>query len=69
MTVELEQYEKRIIAFIDILGFREHINQTIMNPNHFKKIKDVLNFISELKQDNDQGTLSQKSIGREVTVF
>lgn len=69
MAIEIEEYEERIIAFIDILGFREHINQTVTSSSHFNKIRKVLNFISDLKQDNDMGHLSQKEIGKEVTVF
>ncbi|QKE10617.1 hypothetical protein [Bacillus cereus] len=69
MTVTLERYEERFIAFIDILGFKEHISQTLTNSTHFKKVRNVLNFISKLKYDNDGGVLAQKEIGREITVF
>lgn len=31
----LENYEDRVVAFIDILGFRESINRTINNPEPY----------------------------------
>ncbi|MED3198991.1 hypothetical protein ACWKTL_14875 [Bacillus toyonensis] len=65
MTVELEQYENRIIVFIDILGFKEHINKTQGNPEYFSKMRNTLNFISELKNPLWGG----EENGRQVTVF
>lgn len=67
--VKLKKYEERVIAFIDVLGFSNHISKTIDDDEHFKKIQDVFNYISELKRDNDTGTLSLKELGKEVTVF
>ncbi|KUH41411.1 hypothetical protein [Bacillus mycoides] len=69
MTIEQEHYEERIIVFIDILGFKNHINQTVQDPSFFVKMQNVLNYLSKLKHDNDNGILAQKEIGREVTVF
>lgn len=66
MSVELEEYEERVIVFIDILGFREHIKETMNDPNYFIRLRDTLNFISELKTINDKG---EKRIGKEITVF
>lgn len=65
----LENYEDRVVAFIDILGFREIINRTINNPTLTEKVQRVLVRISDVKKDNDHGTLSQKELGKEVSVF
>jgi hypothetical protein len=62
-------YEKRVVAFIDILGFSDHIKKTIVDPAHARKIHQVLVQIQELKTDNDRGLLAQKPFGREVSVF
>ena len=64
MVIELEQYEERVIVFIDILGFREHVKRTVTEPDYFLKLRNVLNFISGLKSDK-----LDKEIGKEVTVF
>jgi hypothetical protein len=66
MTVELEQYENRVIVFIDILGFREQVKQTTTDPRHFINLRNTLNFISDLKSHNDK---TEKELGREITVF
>lgn len=63
MVVDLERYEDRVIVFIDILGFREHIKRTTIDQSHFKNLRDTLNFISTLKTANDGEE------DKEVTVF
>ncbi len=62
-------YEDRVVAFIDILGFREHVKLTQGDSKHAKNLHHVLEFISDLKHDNDKGILSQKELGKEVSVF
>lgn len=62
-------YNKRIVAFIDILGFQAYIKQSENNPDCAQRIKRVLNYIAYLKKDNDEGKLSLREIGKEVTVF
>ena len=37
-------YEKRIIAFIDILGFSELIKDSEKNPGTLEKIFEVINY-------------------------
>jgi hypothetical protein len=38
------KYEKRIIAFIDILGFRELIKDSEKNPSTLEKIYEIINY-------------------------
>jgi hypothetical protein len=38
------KYEKRIIAFIDILGFRELIKDSEKNPGTLEKIYEIINY-------------------------
>lgn len=68
-VVEQEVYSKRIIAFIDILGFKEHIKKTGKDKEYAKKILKVMKIIEEREKDNYEGFLSEYNIGKEVTVF
>ena len=38
------KYEKRIIAFIDILGFRELIKDSEKSPATLEKIYEIINY-------------------------
>lgn len=64
--IQQTNYEERIIAFIDILGFREHINKTIIDPEYFIKIKDALDFIETYSKNDD--TIHNLD-GKEITIF
>ena len=46
-------YEKRIIAFVDILGFSTMIKDSENNTNVQKKIKDAMTVIHNLRHDTD----------------
>lgn len=61
-----EEYEERIVAFIDILGFREQIKKTITDSDQFIKVKNALNFIAELKESSDANSFWGN---KEITVF
>ena len=39
-------YEKRIVAFIDILGFKNHINESETNPVYSTHLLKVIKKIS-----------------------
>jgi len=69
MAVELEEYEKRVVVFIDILGFREHIKQTTEDNGYFIKLRNCLNFIANLKIENDNEKKKNPENKREITVF
>ena len=62
-------YEKRIIAFIDILGFKNHIKRTINDEEYAEHLLNVMKKIVDIKSDNEQGILSQKWTGKEVSIF
>src|SRR5229473_8151572 len=61
-------YSKRIVAFLDILGFEDHIERTA-DPDYARKILRVLRSIFRVKQENDSDPIPLKEIGIEVTVF
>lgn len=61
-------YSKRVICFLDILGFRDIVLKGNAGFNS-ESILKVLSLLSETKEDNDSGAISLKDIGREVSVF
>ena len=62
-------YEKRIVAFVDILGFKNHIEKSTKDSDHAKLLLKVMNNITEIKTDNDHGSFALKPLGKEVTIF
>lgn len=63
-------YEKRIVAFVDILGFKEHVKHTMVDKDKEEDIYKALKSLSEFKEDNENvKTYGMKSLGREITVF
>lgn len=69
MIKDYEVYGERIVAFIDILGFKNHILKTVDNLAYRQHLLRVMNKVVEIKAENDKGLLAQKSLGKEVTIF
>ena len=65
----IDSYEERVVAFIDILGFKNLVYAANNNIMYRNSIKDIIEFIYREKEDNDKGILSLKEIGKEVSVF
>lgn len=63
------QYEERFIAFIDILGFRNIISESINSPEVLQDIIDSLEYVYEEREDNYNGKLAQSFIGRMISTF
>ena len=62
-------YEKRFVAFLDILGFKEMIKETYINGEEFNRIKKVLGKIANMKDLNYHDKYPQNEIGKDVSVF
>lgn len=63
-------YEKHVIAFIDILGFKEHIEKTLVDESHAKALHNILAYLNNIKVDNYNGDFPENDTsGREVSVF
>lgn len=63
-------YENRFIVFLDILGFKELVKKTTQDESNFETISKVLNYISEVRNENYHGFLAQyDTIKKEVSVF
>ncbi|WP_138826478.1 MULTISPECIES: hypothetical protein [Bacillus] len=64
-----KQYEYRYIVFIDILGFKNLVEESSSNEDQLERIHRALKYISEIKQENAEGQLSLREQGEEITVF
>lgn len=63
-------YKERIIAFVDILGFKEKIAKSNITRMEAESIHRALNRIYKVKKDNEgSGFMNLKSQGVEVTTF
>ena len=59
-------YEKRIVAFVDILGFQSMVDTSVVDHYTFLKIRDALERFRELKREKEDD-LYDKDI--KVTTF
>jgi len=66
---KIMEYSNRFIAFLDILGFKSIIEQTITDKKVYKNVLNTLNYISEVRRENYKGFLSEYGILKEVSVF
>lgn len=62
MNTDIENYDNRFVAFIDILGFKSIIENTVRNALEYKRIKNVLTYIAQMQEDNYYGFLAQYGI-------
>ncbi|NNJ32660.1 hypothetical protein [Lacrimispora defluvii] len=62
-------YENRVVAFIDILGFKNHINATACDLKYRAKIFSIMNYLKMIEEENYKGTYSLSDLGKEVSVF
>lgn len=66
-----QYYTQRVIAFIDILGFKNHVRESLILPEKARQLHCSLQRIYQMKQENDeiQSITSLKEEGVEVSVF
>lgn len=65
----MSYYEKRVIAFLDILGFKNLISET-NNKKTFNLVKTSLEYIAGVRDEHYHGLFSEyKSIDKEISVF
>ncbi len=62
-------YDERFVAFLDILGFKSIIGITQNDVAYQEKIKQILNYIAGIRNDNYHGLFSEDGILKEVSVF
>lgn len=66
-----QYYQKCIIAFIDILGFKTKVNDSLISKTVARKLHTALKQILQIKLDNEDlsSVLEMKSYGVEITTF
>ncbi|MCM1161012.1 MAG: hypothetical protein NC412_07295 [Roseburia sp.] len=66
-----QYYQKRIIAFIDILGFKTKVDDSLISKTVARKLHTALKRILQIKLDNEDlsSVLEMKSYGVEITTF
>ena len=71
MSQDSSIYEYRILAFVDILGFKNMIQQSIGNFHEQQRILNAMNIIHGYKELNDTGLggLGLRKYGAQVTTF
>ena len=63
-------YEDRILAFVDILGFKSIVQQSACNPQEQKRILNAMEIIHSYKEFNDTGFGNGlRKFGVQVTTF
>ena len=64
------QYEDRLIAFVDLLGFKQAVNNSVNHQVIAQKIYNILNYHNRLKEKNySDGLASGSDYGKEITFF
>lgn len=66
-----QYYQKRITAFVDILGFKSKIDDSLASKTAARKLHTALKRILQIKLDNEDlsSVLEMKSHGVEITTF
>jgi len=63
-------YEERIVAFVDILGFRDLIKKTETNQGLAERTLSILNYVKDIRDKNRSGIRPECDVhGRQVTIF
>ena len=64
------QYEDRLIVFVDLLGFKQAVNNSVNHQVIAQKIYNILNYHKRLKEKNyGDGLASGSDYGKEITFF
>ncbi len=62
-------YETRYVAFLDLLGFKDMVDQSAKKQSILNKINKVLNYTYEVQHNNYDGFMSLVEFGKQVTTF
>ena len=62
-------YNLRYVAFLDLLGFKDMVNQSLINQTIFNNINRAMNYIGGIQHDNYNGRMRMVDVGKQVTVF
>lgn len=63
------KYENRIVAFLDILGYKNHIMSTQYDHKSRQTLFNIMKYLRRIQNDNYDGDFSMGILGREISVF
>ena len=58
--VKKAKYENRVILFLDFLGFKELVDQTVQQPDFLNKLISAMDIVRQIGQDNAAFLKSQR---------
>ena len=67
--VHLDAYEERLVIFMDILGFKDAVNESSVSPKMFDKIKVTLEHIFSEKNKNDEENKKFENYSYQLSIF
>lgn len=62
-------YELKYVAFLDLLGFKNMVYQSVGNQNILNNINMALSYIGKMQYDNYNGIMPMVDLGKQVTAF
>lgn len=62
-------YQNRYVAFLDVLGFKNMVQQSKYDGQMLNRINMALNYISNVQRECCDGIMSMTDIGKQVSVF
>lgn len=64
-----EMYQNRYVAFLDVLGFKNMVQQSEYDGQMLNRINMALNYTSNVQRESCEGIMSMTDIGKQVSVF
>ena len=62
-------YQKRYVAFLDLLGFKNMVKQSAKNQNVLNNIYRALDYTGHIRHENYNGPIPMADLGKQITAF
>ena len=62
-------YKLKYVAFLDLLGFKNMVYQSVGDQNILNNINIALSYIGKMQHDNYNGIMPMVDLGKQVTAF
>lgn len=62
-------YKQRYVAFLDLMGFKNLVNQSAEDQAVLNNINRALSYIGRMQHDNYNGMMPMADLGKQVTAF
>lgn len=71
MTKQSKQnnFNKRVVLYVDILGFKNKVKKSVQDLDTFQAIKDALMYIYKVQKENKTGVPNGKQLDIQISVF